>query len=288
MKPQLVNRSNNLYQTFSDKINSYPYFFKVWHFHPETELVLIRKSTGTFFIGDQMERFKPGDLFLIGSNIPHLLLNDEEYFDGDSELIAEAWVIHLDKEFMNNNLFDLPETAKLKPFLNDAKLGIKFSKKSALMIKNIFGELFGKPDYEKIIALLRMFQVLADDKKNYIIMSSPAFSDTYREGRHHRMVKVYDYIYGNFRKNIELKELASIANMNNSAFCRYFKKVNKKTVSRYVNELRIGYACKLLQEDVLNISEICYDSGFNNISNFNRQFRNIKNVSPSEYSKKYN
>ena len=286
MKPQLVDRSNRLNGTFSEKKHSFPHFFKVWHYHSEIELVLITQSTGTFLIGDEMERFKPGDLFLVGSNVPHILLNDQQYFLESSDLRAEAMVVHFDHALIHNNIFDLPEAVSLKPFLEHAKRAMKFSSHTSELIKEQIESMFNMTSYQKILTLMKMFQILAEDTDSKVI-SSIGFSNNYRIESHRRMDRVYDYIFSNFKDHIELKKLAEISNMNKSSFCRYFKKMNNKTISRYVNELRIGYACKLLQENRCTISEACYDSGFNNVSNFNRQFRSIMNQTPSEYSKKY-
>jgi AraC-like DNA-binding protein len=266
--------------------HSFPYFFKVWHYHEELELVLITKSVGTYFIGDEIDSFKPGDLFLIGSNVPHMLLNDKEYFLEDSELRAEALVIHFDKKLIQSDIFNLLEASKLKPFLQDVDRAIKFSPEVAQRIKRMMKQLPKRSDFERILMLLRLLEELSQDK-DYHVVGSSGFSETYNGVQKKRMGKVYDYIFNNFKEPIALDTLAELSSMNKSSFCRYFKKHNGKTVSRYVNEIRVGYACKLLHENKLSISEICYESGYNNISNFNRQFRNLKGMSPSEFLGQY-
>lgn len=233
-----------------------------------------------------MERFEPGDVFLIGSNVPHMLLNDQKYFKPNSKLKAEALVIHFDSALMDNDLLQLPEAAELSSFFKDAKRAIRFSAGLNTEVEKSLKGMFKIGNFRKIIALLDLFVILG--KANYKVVGREGESKPNTQtDTAHNMDKVYDYIYCNFKENIELDKLASIACMNKSSFCRYFKKMNSKTISRFVNEIRIGYACQLLQENRYSISMICYESGFNNISNFNRQFRNIMDVSPSDYVKKF-
>lgn len=288
MKPQLVDRTNRLNRTLSEKLHSFPYFFKVWHYHPEIELVLIKKSSGVIFLGNDMERFEPGDVFLFGSNVPHMLLNDQRYFKEGSKLKAESLVIHFDKALMESDILKLPEASELGSFFEDAKGAIKFDSSLKSVVEKRITAMFKMGNFEKIIAMLQLLMVLGKDKGYRVINAAEGTANSNQTDTNHNMDQVYDYIYCNFKENIELDKLADIACMNKSSFCRYFKKMNSKTISRFVNELRVGYACQLLQENQYSISMICYESGFNNISNFNRQFRNIMNISPSDYIKKFN
>lgn len=288
MKPQLVDRTNRLNRTLSEKLHSFPYFLKVWHYHPEIELVMIKKSTGVIFLGNDMERFEPGDIFLIGSNVPHMLLNDAKYFKPSSRLKAEAQVVHFNKALLDSDIFEFPEAVGMDSFFNDARYAIKFDGVLRSKVEKKIKKMFRAGDFEKIILLLQLVMFLGKDGKYRVISKGDGVKDAIRTETSHNMDKVYDYIYCNFKESIELDKLVDIAYMNKSSFCRYFKRMNNKTVSRFVNELRIGYACQLLQESKFSISTICYESGFNNISNFNRQFRNIMDVSPSDYVKKFN
>ncbi|MCL6265163.1 AraC family transcriptional regulator [Flagellimonas myxillae] len=288
MKPQLVDRTNRLNRTLSEQLHSFPYFLKVWHYHPEIELVAVKKSTGVIFLGNDMERFQPGDIFLIGSNVPHMLLNDPKYFKPSSKLKAESQVIHFDKALLESDIFKFPEASEMVSFLDDARYTIKFDSAIHGVVEKKVRKMFEVGNFEKIILLLQLMIFLGTDAKYKVISKGDVAKTSMQAGTSHNMDKVYDYIYCNFRESVELDKLVDIACMNKSSFCRYFKRMNNKTVSRFVNELRIGYACQLLQENKFSITTICYESGFNNISNFNRQFRNIMDLSPSDYVKKLN
>ena len=139
-------------------------------------------------------------------------------------------------------------------------------------------------EFDRSIALLMLLQKLA--AAEYSVLSSYGFSNVLNEEKVKRMNKVFKYITINYKENITLESIAEIAHMTPQAFCKYFKERTHKTFIEFVNEVRIGHACKLLFEDNYNILQICYESGFNNLSNFNRQFKKITGTSPIEYRKK--
>ena len=283
MKLRLLNRSSSDNSSFTTKVNKYPCFLKVWHYHPELELVVILKSQGTAFIGDSMEYFDKGDVFLIGENTPHMWLNDKIYFKKHSKLIAQAIAIHFKKEFLGSAFFKTPEMIHILELFDRSRLGIKFLNINS-KIKEDIDEMTKLKGYEKTISFLNILNNLSKHKE-YKLLSNHGFINEFQIKKSKVLDKAHAYIFKNFNKDISLKEVANIANMNSSAFSRLFKKVNRKTYSRYLLELRIGYACKLLLEGKSNIFTICYDVGFNNISNFNRQFKLIMKCTPTEYLK---
>ena len=285
MKLQLLNRSSLENSSFSAKSNHYPNFLKIWHYHPELELVAIIRSSGTRYIGDNIEKFKEGDVVLIGKNLPHMWHNEDKYFSESSDLIAEAIAVHFRKEFLGPEFFDLPEMEEIDQLLERSRLGIRFfdiSDELFLDIKSIVN----LNKFDKTLKLLSILHKLAIHE-SFQLLSSEGFVNSFKGTRNLGLYRVYEYVFKNFKEPIFLKDVADIANMNPSSFSRFFKRVNRKTFSRYLNEIRVGFACKLLIENKYNITSVCYKSGFNNISNFNRQFRTIKKMSPSEYFKQY-
>ncbi|SIR40652.1 AraC family transcriptional regulator [Maribacter ulvicola] len=281
MKAQFVNRTNKISSTLSEQAHSFPHFFKVWHYHTEVEIILIKKSTGVVFLGNDMKRFQPGDIFFIGSNVPHMWQNDQQYYKSSTALKAESLVIHFDKSLLGSDIFRLPEAIEVGPFLKNTQYAIKFNSNKTAKFEEDIRAMFKMGNFEKVTFLLKLLFSLS--KEEYEVLGKGCKVIGLETEASNNMDKVYDYIYCNFKENIALDRLAELACMNKSSFCRYFKKMNHKTVSRFVNELRIGYACQLLQEQKYSITSICYESGFYNISNFNRQFRNIMKASPSDY-----
>lgn len=281
MKAKLLGRFIDINSSISFQNYASSYFLNVLHYHPEFELDVIKKSTGIRFIGDCVERFEPGDIVLIGKDLPHLWLNDDMYFQSNSQLIAEAVVIHFGDSFVSG-LQSIPEMMDICDILNVARLGIFFTGIANQMIVEKV-ELMGKcTGYRRVLSLIDILGDLTAHNE-YKILSSPGFLNSYKEIHVSRMEPVYNHVMNNFKQEIKLETVAQLANMNPTSFSRYFSNYHKKTFTQFLNHIRIGYSCRLLIENNLNIASVCYDSGFNNISNFNRIFKTIKKMTPSEY-----
>lgn len=283
MKAQLIgryidgNNSVNL-QNYSSKN-----FLKIWHYHPEYELDIILTSKGTRFVGDSVDKFMPGDIVLLGQNLPHLWLNNNAYFEEDSTLTAEAIVIHFGEKFVSG-LNHIPEMAKILALIAKADCGIAFRGADNEPIIQLAKKMVEASGHQRVLCLMDILAKLGsiDD---YKILSSSGFVNSFTQMPKNRMGPVYDFVINNFKDEIKLDTVAAMAHMNSSSFSRYFSQCHGKTFTQFVNEIRIGYACKLLIEDKYNISQVCFESGFNNISNFNRVFKSIKKSTPSEYLK---
>ncbi len=285
MKLHLLDRSNLNNRSFTTKLNDYPYFLKIWHYHPELELVVILKSEGSCFVGDSIEKFEVGDIILIGENLPHMWVNDEDYFQQNSNQNAKAIAIHFKKDYLGNTFFETPEMNHIWDLFNRARLGLKFLNINTELIQDI-QNMSEQNGFEKTMSFINILNQLAKHKETKSL-ASEGFVYSFKPTKNETQDKVHAYIFKNFNQPITLEEVAQIAHMNTSAFSRFFKRMNRKTFSRYLSEIRIGYACKLLLEDKSTIATICYEAGFNNISNFNRQFKLIMNSTPSLYVKEH-
>ena len=285
MKLHHLDRKNTTNQSFTVKLDEYPYFLKCWHYHEELELVLILESKGNCFIGDTIERFDAGDVFLIGKNLPHMWLNDEDYFQENSTKIARAVVIQFEDGFFGKGFFERPEMNHIKDLFNNARLGLKFLKIDKFLTREI-ERLTTLKGFEKAISFLMILNNLSL-QTNISTLSSLGFVNSFKPDTNDTQNKVHSYIFKNFNKGISLREAANVANMHPSAFSRSFKRINRKTFSKYVAEIRIGYACKMIIENKLSMAGICYECGFNNLSNFNRQFKQVMQCTPSEYFMNY-
>lgn len=285
MKLHLLDRSSLDNSSFATKVNDYPYFLKIWHYHPELELVVVLKSEGTCFVGDKIEKLAVGDVILLGKNLPHMWLNEEGYFQQKSKQKAKAIAIHFRQDYLGETFFETPEMKHISTLFNSARFGLKFLNIDKKLIKEI-KTMLKLEAYEKTISFLNILNKLAKHKE-VIKLTNEGFLNSFKATRNETQDKVQAYIFKNFNRVITLNEVAEIAHMNPTAFSRFFKRENRKTFSRYISEIRIGYACRLLLENKHNISSVCYDSGFNNISNFNRQFKIIMSCSPTEYLEKH-
>ncbi|TAN20124.1 MAG: AraC family transcriptional regulator [Chitinophagaceae bacterium] len=263
-----------------------PYIYKYWHFHPEAEITLVRKGVGVRLIGDNVEPFKDGDLVLLGGNIPHLWRSAPEYFQGNKDLHIEAVVVQFMEDFWGNVFMELPEMSGVKDLLKLAKRGIKVIGKTKERMTIMMEDMLRTRNIRRVTLLLEMIQLIAASGE-YQLLSSVGFVGGSNEEYLYNINKIYDYTLEHFQEEIDIPKLASIINISPSSFCRYYKMRTMKTYWQFLLEVRIGYACKLLIENKMNISQICLSCGFNNLSNFNRRFKSITGLTPSHYLKEH-
>lgn len=263
----------------------YPYYPTPWHYHPEYELVLVIKSSGKRTVGDHEEPFTDGDLVLLGPNLPHAFQNDPEYYRGDPSLTAEAIVIHFTEDFLGGAFFRLPEMVRVNQLFLQAGFGLKVMGRTREKVADIMQEMLGWSGHRRIIGLLTILEILSLSEELRPLASS-GFVQQHDVWGDDRITKVHTYIMKNFGRDISLADVAEVANMSIPAFCRFFKACTRKAFSVYLNETRVGYACKLLLEEKFSISQICYVSGFNNMSNFYRQFKKVTGKSPLQYQQR--
>lgn len=262
----------------------YPHYPTPWHYHPEYELVLVLKSSGEKIIGDHISSFADGDLAFLGPFLPHVYHNSQIYYEENSNLTAEAIVIHFTKDFLGNHFFNIPEMEAIVSFLENSVMGFSITGKTRQLVARKMNDMLEMPGPVRVIELLTILHTLSEtkDKKR---LASPGFIQNFKASGSEQITKVCDFIMKNFAADLTLEQVARIANMSPNAFCNFFKRRTRKTFVNFLNEVRVGYACKLLSVDRLNITEVCYSSGFKNLSNFNRQFKRIVNKTPHKYRK---
>ena len=261
-----------------------PCFDVPWHFHPETEILYIEKSTGLRFVGDHSESFEAGDIGMIGSNLPHVWKNDSFYRKNIPGLEAHAFVIHFNETIFKDSISILPEMQRINQLLFDSQFGIKFTGAVRASIAAQMKDIVQSTGIDKLLKLIKMLDIMSRTDEKQLLASS-GYSKIRKSFDFDRFDKAHRYMIDNFQQNITLDAVSDIVGMTTTSFCRYFKKHTKKSFHTVLNEIRIGHACKLILENKMNISGICYESGFNNVSNFNEQFKKIKGISPSLYLK---
>ena len=285
MKPILEYLPRNASESFVVKFFDYPYYPTPWHYHPEFEIVLITESTGKRFVGDQIADFQPGNLALLGENLPHFYRNDSRYYENLPHLRATSIVIHFLRESLGNDFLALPETENIRHLLEKSARGMEISGETRLKVAQKMHEILELQGFSRKIKLLEILHLLAETDEFTFIASPGVVGENEKDNQ--RMNKILEYVLQNFKEEIHLSHLADLVNMSETSFSRYFKYRTRKTFTQFLNEIRIGHAGKLLVEDNLNIAQICYECGFNNLSNFNRQFRDFHKLSPSEFKKNY-
>lgn len=261
------------------------YFINSFHYHPELEFTLITKSKGMRFLGDTIEPFSEGDLVLIGSNIPHCWRNDASSLT-DTDHKAEMLTVQFCWDFIGNDFYKIPECIAIVDFLQTSKRGLQITGKTRDDISTILLSMNEQTGIHKIISLISALDILSRSTETFPLASID-YVNTYSDAGSSRINNVNIFLVDNFSKQISLSEVASVANMSETAFCRYLKLKTGKTYSQLLNEIRIRYACKLLITSGLTLSGIAYESGYNNLSNFIIQFKAIMKQTPKDYQAQY-
>ncbi len=285
MRPQLLKISKGPGHSFSVRQDLYPINNR-WHYHGEVELIHLKKGEGTQFVGDNISRFKSGDVIIVGSNLPHYWRFDDIYYEEDSKVKADVRVAHFQEKFWGEQFLDLPENLSIRNALEKSKRGIRISGKTKQFVANILESLMKAEGHHRVVLLMEALSAIGSCS-NLTYLSSIGFKQDLVEAENDRINTIYDYSIRNFRNKIQLEEIAAMANISPNSFCRYFKSRTRKTFSQFLIELRVGHACKLLIENNLSIKQICYESGFNNFTSFHKYFKMITGKSPLTYQKEF-
>ncbi len=280
MKPIFLKiESNNTY-TIREQLVAY--VSSKYYYHPQVELVYFEKSDGMCIIGDKVHMIKEGDIFLLGSNLPHLFKNDEKYLD--KKLKVRIIVLHFLPEFWGKEFLDLPDMKSVKVLLKKAERGLQIEGSSHSKVGALMKEMLKCSGTDRIIQLLQTLSLIAKSKDNKTIRPI-GFQPQLDIENEERINDVYSYTLQHFQSKINTKEIAAIAHLSEHSFCRYFKNKTGKTYTNFLHEIRIKHACKLLSESKLSISQIINECGFINYANFFRYFKLITGKTPAEYQK---
>lgn len=286
MKSILLNKISATYQqSFIIKPKIYPQAYSLWHHHKEYEILYIVKNSGTAYVGDKIFPYQNGTLMLFSASLPHMFVPKLDPTNNHNNGI-DAYVLHFSIETINAVINCLPEFQSLNKLFDNWKRGMIFNnvKKNKEILK-IMKEINGGNNYVRMTLFFELLSLLEKDK-DFEFIANPGFVKSINLSKG-RLETVYEYTINNFHdSSICLDKIAASINMNKAAFCRYFKKVTDKTYIQFLNEIRIGHACKILiEEENKNITDVAFLSGFNNMSNFNRQFKLVKGKSPSTFIK---
>ncbi len=258
------------------------YFDPNWHFHPHYQIFTVIEGAGTRFIGDNIQTFEQGDTVMIGPNLPHLWRSDKAYFDQEFPQKSHGIVVYFSESFLGNEFLENSEMQSIKRLFDHSTRGMVLTGNIQEATVVALKKIVIQKGFDRILTLLALLHQLSNSSDWQPICSS-GYVNTYKITETERMQKVHEFVLKNFKEEISLSEVAEIVNMSTSAFCRYFKKRSNKTFLDFVNEIRIGNACKLLNEDQYTIGDIAFESGYNSISNFNSQFKRMMGCSPRVY-----
>jgi AraC-like DNA-binding protein len=250
-----------------------------WHFHPEYEIVYVEAETGVRHVGDHISKYEGSDLVFIGPNIPHL------NFDYGVKTIAETVVIQMKEHFLGQPFFALPEITAINELFEKAKSGIAFYGLTKKEVGEKLKRLPALPHFQQLIELLQIFHQLATSKECLLLQSRPVTNASLLKEQQ-RIHTIYHYIETNYHRPIDVNKIAALTHLTTAAFCRYFKKSTLLTFTDFLNQYRINQAKKLLLHNK-NVTEACYEAGFENLSHFNKTFKKITGENPSHFRKRH-
>ncbi|WP_426328667.1 AraC family transcriptional regulator [Pedobacter sp. R-06] len=286
MKPQLLKVSTAPTQSFSVRRDLIPHMNNKWHYHPEIELIHLKKGVGTQFIGDNIKSFRSGDIVLVGPHLAHYWRFDDSYFKDQSKARADVRVAHFSENFWGDQFLNLPENKAIKSLLESSRRGLQVNGKIKAKVADLLEKMLVSDGSARIILLMEALNLIANCT-NTVKLSSIGFKQDYDETANIKINAIYNFTLENFRRKIHLEEIANVAVISPNSFCRYFKSKTGKTYSRFLTEIKVGHACRLLIENKLNIKQLCYESGFNNMASFHKYFKITTGKSPLSYQREF-
>ena len=250
----------------------------IWHYHPEIELVYVNGGAGKRQIGSNLSYYTDGTLILIGSNLPHCGFTDT--LTGN----RSETVVQMKTDFLGNDFFNIPEMKNILNTFEIAKSGVVFYGETKAVLGQKMEALENQTNFERLLSILDILNGLSTTEE-YRILNAEGFSMSADIKDNDRINIVFNHVKTNFKEEIPLEEIANLVSMTIPSFCRYFKKITNKTFTQFVNEYRLVHASKLLAEQSLSITEVCFECGFNNFSHFNKSFKAFTGENPSKYRK---
>ena len=253
----------------------------VYHFHPEFDILYFKKDSGRALVGDHMGSFNKGDIYFLSPNVPHAFHAQERKIQKDDDAL---YVIQFSFDSLGKEFLDKYEMEGIKNFLLSCNQGFLLKGKTLKKTQQLMEEIITASPVKQLSAIMEILEHFSNfAQTDLLAITSPTYNPTMKEDSVNKVNTVINYIIENKHRHISLDEISDKLCMTSKSFCRFFKKNTGKNFVSYVNEIKIGEACKLLISTNLTISEICHESGFNNISNFNRRFLELKGIPPKEF-----
>ncbi len=279
MRPFIEKLTSEAQGSFISETFTTPQFEVPWHQHVEHELILFLEGHGTSYIGNYVGTFKPGDIFSLGSLLPHTFQKSSK------ELRTSALVIQFDSRIWGDNFLSLPECNALENFFDKSRKGLRITGDTCDKLAPMMKDVTRRTGFSKLTALFNCLELLVPGIDCMPLSTQEATGFNLRNQE--RIDMVFRFTIDRFQEPVSLADVAAVAGMSVPAFCNYFRKTTKKTYIDFLHEIRLGYACRQLIDTAKPVQDICYESGFNTLANFNKQFIKLKGMTPSAYRKTF-
>ena len=277
MKPLIQKLPYDKRTSFVAQTFRTPHFEVGWHQHIEYELILFTEGSGLGFVGNHVSEFETGDIYFIGSSLPHTFQKQ------DPELISSAVVVQFREDFWGNGFLELPEMQLVRELFADSMRGLKITSESKEQLTPLIQQLENTDGLKRVLLLGECLQILSSKKHCRSLSTSPV--KLLNPKSKERIDRIFQFTVDNFKEPISLETVAAIACLSVPAFCGYFKRATQKTYIDFLNETRVGYACHLLLETKRTVPDIAFECGYNTAANFHKQFLKVKKTTPLQYRK---
>ncbi|HEY9256621.1 AraC family transcriptional regulator [Chitinophaga sp.] len=285
MKARLIDTGLDANRQFRVKHVDEYFLNSPFHFHESCEIVLIEEGYGKRIVGDHIDDFDKGDLVFMGPNLPHIWQNDNLYFQKRKDLRVKATVLYFEPAMVLSLVAGMDEAIAVQMLFTKACRGLSVKSSTHTYLLERFHAIHATDGLKQLSVFLEIIDVLSkSDDFDYLASDNYRNAMTIKDAG--RFNDVYQFLITNFHREIPLEEIAGVARMSPTAFCRYFKARTQKSFVTFLQEIRVSHACKLLRQDQLSVMEVALESGYNNLVNFNKCFKGITSQSPSEYRKK--
>lgn len=262
-----------------------PHYYPHLHRHREVQIEWVVEGSGILVAGNYMQRFESGDIYIIGANQSHIFKNDESYFNPDEPRQIHSVSIFFDPNYLSQNILSLPEMVNIRKFVHGVHNGFQIPEEAREAVQKIIAEIIQQKESQRVAAFIKLLYQFSTTRELKPLATSNS-EQVISEVEGIRMDRIFQYLVTNYKRHISLAEISEIANLTPQAFCRYFKKHTDKTFVSFLNEVRINEACKIILSGKFDsFSDICYQTGFDHVTNFNRVFKKTTGMSPGEYQK---
>lgn len=252
-----------------------------WHYHNNYEISFITEGSGKRIVADSIEDFQPGDLVFLGRNLPHVWIADKGQGIWSNRTL-EMVFLQFTEKVLCSQLLDLPEFSHVSKALSLSEQGIQIVGQTLNEVSELMLQMPYLKGFERMLHFFKMMDIIGKSESHIQLASKEYLMVRFKTGNK-RIAAIHEYLMNNYREEVNLKQLAELVNMAEGSLCRFFKENMEMTLFEYLNQIKTDFACKLLMDPDLSILEVCLDSGFNNLSHFNKQFKKITGVPPSEY-----
>jgi AraC-like DNA-binding protein len=256
-----------------------------WHYHNNYEISFITEGSGKRIVADSMEEFQPGDLVFLGRNLPHVWIADKEMHSPTARTL-EMVFLQFTNQILNSQMLALPEFKYVSKALSLSERGIQIVDQTLNEVSELMLQLPYLKGFERMLHFFKMMDIIGKSESHIYLASKEYLKVRFTTGNK-RIATIHEYLMNNYREEVNLEKMAGLVNMAEGSLCRFFKENMGITLFEYLNQIKTEFACKLLMDNDLSILEVCLDSGFNNLSHFNKQFRKTTGVTPTEYRKRF-